>query len=172
MVIYKQEGKISIEMVDTDTDESEDGDQMEKWSEYVEKYLGEDVNLSEELKELLAKNPVFLPRNIRAFRSRNKDKDLDDISTSATPTNACETKEEKKETGKEEKEGEEPKSEEKDEKETKKSGDSAVDERMEVAEGSECKFNVNNFKMVFVLQSESFMYRRNSISKARLVSQY
>lgn len=39
----------------------------------------------------------------------------------------------------------------------------------QVNENTECKFNINNFKMVFV-QSESYLYRRNSIKKARLVS--
>lgn len=51
-----------MELLDTETENSEDPVEVEKWSEYVEKYISNDTNITEELKEQLTKKPVFLPR--------------------------------------------------------------------------------------------------------------
>jgi paired amphipathic helix protein Sin3a len=43
---------------------AEDATEVEKWSEYVEKYIANDDTVTEELKERLTKKPVFLPRSV------------------------------------------------------------------------------------------------------------
>ena len=52
---------MTIELLDTETENSEDPVEVERWSEYVEKYIAND-NISDELKDQLTKKPVFLPR--------------------------------------------------------------------------------------------------------------
>ena len=53
--------RLAIELLDTEAEVSEDPVEVEKWSEYVEKYIANET-VSEELKEHLSKKPVFLPR--------------------------------------------------------------------------------------------------------------
>ena len=53
---------MTMELLDTDTENSEDPVEVEKWSEYVEKYIAGDETVTDELKQQLTKKPVFLPR--------------------------------------------------------------------------------------------------------------
>ena len=41
---------------------------------------------------------------------------------------------------------------------------------MDILDNIECKFNVNSFKMVYVIKSESYLYKRNALRKAKEVS--
>ena len=45
----------------------------------------------------------------------------------------------------------------------------ADDHGLSLLDDVECKFNVNSYQMVFVVNTESFLYRRNSLSTARQV---
>ncbi|XP_015788602.1 paired amphipathic helix protein Sin3b isoform X2 [Tetranychus urticae] len=126
IIIYKGEGKVTIELIVTDSVESEDGE-VEKWSEYVEKYVKEVENeISDELKERLSRKPVFLPRNIRMWRYKAKEKE---------------------------------------ERANELKGD--LNSGLQVVDDTQCKFNVNSYKMVFVVQSESYLCKRNALTKAR-----
>ena len=40
-----------------------------------------------------------------------------------------------------------------------------------VVDDTQCRFNVNSFKMVYVVNRESCLYKRNALVKARQVSQ-
>ena len=53
---------MTFELLDTDHDQSDDPVEVERWSEYVERYVAEDDTISEQLKDQLTKKPVFLPR--------------------------------------------------------------------------------------------------------------
>ncbi|KAL3171611.1 hypothetical protein MRX96_013806 [Rhipicephalus microplus] len=59
---YQKETKLTIELIDTESDMSEDPAAIEKWSEYVDKYVVGEDSISDELRDQLAKKPVFLPR--------------------------------------------------------------------------------------------------------------
>ena len=48
--------------MDTDHEPSDDPIEVERWSEYVEKYVSKDDTVSDDLKEHLNLKPVFLPR--------------------------------------------------------------------------------------------------------------
>ena len=169
LILYKGEGKLCIEMVDTDSDETGDEmEQIEKWSEYVERYTREIGNISEDLKQQLSEKPLFMRRNIRSFKSRTKneredlfDKDL------KNDKNKDKEKEKDKDKDKDKDSGDEiVKTED------NKEADPALAKALadtEVTENSECKFDMSKFKMVFVVQSESIMYRKNCIKKARMV---
>lgn len=129
IIICKGEGKVTIELIVTDSAESEDGEggEVDKWSEYVEKFISQQENdISDELKERFGRCPLFLPRNIRLCRHKAKEKE--------------EIEKEKEE------------------------------KSLQISDDTQCKFNVNSYKMVFVVQSESYMCKTNALAKARKVS--
>jgi hypothetical protein len=43
-------------------------------------------------------------------------------------------------------------------------------EDMDILDNTECKFNVNSFKIVYVVNSEYYLYKRTALTKAREVS--
>lgn len=45
-------------------------------------------------------------------------------------------------------------------------------EDMDVLDETQCKFNINSFKMVFVVNSESYLYKRMALKRAKQVSVY
>ena len=49
------------------------------------------------------------------------------------------------------------------------SGTSSAGDAVRVMDDVECKFNVNSYHMVFVVNTESFLYRRHSLATARQV---
>uniref|UniRef100_H3BA52 SIN3 transcription regulator family member A n=1 Tax=Latimeria chalumnae TaxID=7897 RepID=H3BA52_LATCH len=53
--------QLSIELLDTEEENSDDPVEAERWSDYVERYVNSD-STSPELREHLAQKPVFLPR--------------------------------------------------------------------------------------------------------------
>ena len=42
-------------------------------------------------------------------------------------------------------------------------------EELDMMDDTECKFNVNSFKMVYVVNSESYLYKRTALKRARQV---
>ena len=38
---------------------------------------------------------------------------------------------------------------------------------MQIVDNTECNFNVNSFKMVYVVNSESYLYKRTALTKAK-----
>lgn len=59
---FKKECRLTFELMDTEHEQSDDPIEVERWSEYVEKYVSKDDTLSDDLKEHLNRKPVFLPR--------------------------------------------------------------------------------------------------------------
>jgi len=99
---------------------------------------------------------------------RKIEKEIHDEKEKEEKEKTKENKDKTEQAGKESKEDEKEK-----DSESKKDVEMTEEERLaadlDIMEGTECKFNVNNYKMVFVLKSESYLYRRNSVKKARLV---
>ncbi|KAL5019521.1 hypothetical protein ScPMuIL_002413 [Solemya velum] len=137
MKIMKQDCKLTLELLDTDRDLSDNPVEVEKWSEYVEKYVANDDSISDELKEQLSRKPVFLPRNVRQWRQHNKNQ------------------KQKTDAEQEENSNSNPES-------PKPSSDD-----MDIIDNTECKFNVNSFKLVYVVNSESYLYKRMALNRAR-----
>lgn len=165
LILYKGEGKLCIEMVDTDTDDTGDEmDQIEKWSDYVERYTREIGNISEDLKQQLSEKPLFMRRNIRSFKSRTKN-EREDLFDKDLKNEKNKDKDTEKDSADETVKADAFKEDSKD-------ADPPLAKALadtEVTENSECKFDMSKFKMVFVVQSESIMYRKNCIKKARMV---
>lgn len=70
IVFYKREGKVTIELLDTEQDENENKHDNERWSGFIEKYAREDDSITDEVKERLCKVPIFLTRNIPPWRRK------------------------------------------------------------------------------------------------------
>ncbi|XP_053206939.1 paired amphipathic helix protein Sin3a-like isoform X2 [Panonychus citri] len=162
IIVYKGEGKVTIELICPDSVESEDGGEVEKWSEYVEKYVKEVENdISDELKEKLSRKPVFLPRNLRIWRykeSKEKEEraaaELGVIPLSSSPTGGRSNSRTASGGGGDDDGG-------------TKDEAGETNNSLQAVDDTQCKFNVNSFKMVFVVQSESYLYKRNALTRAR-----
>lgn len=57
----KLDRKLCIELLDTEEDPSDDPVEVDKWVDYVEKFVLSE-SISPELRDQLTKKPVFLPR--------------------------------------------------------------------------------------------------------------
>uniref|UniRef100_A0A8C9VDV6 Paired amphipathic helix protein Sin3a n=1 Tax=Scleropages formosus TaxID=113540 RepID=A0A8C9VDV6_SCLFO len=69
LMFIKARGQVqlTVELLDTEEETSDEPAEAERWSDYVERYLNSD-STSPELREHLAQKPVFLPRNLRRIR--------------------------------------------------------------------------------------------------------
>ena len=130
---------------DDDEDESEEIAEIEKWSEYVEKYCSTS-EINEEMKEALLKRTVFLTRNAHHWKQRHE------ASTKST------TEETRKvgEVG-----GLTPI---KEENETEKKSD------LISHDDTVYQWMLDSFKPKVGLSSYSMMYRRNALRNAKKVN--
>uniref|UniRef100_A0A8C2WCJ1 Paired amphipathic helix protein Sin3a n=1 Tax=Cyclopterus lumpus TaxID=8103 RepID=A0A8C2WCJ1_CYCLU len=69
LMFVKSRGAVSLsmELLDTEEENSDEPADAERWSVYVGRYLNSD-SASPELREHLSQKPVFLPRNLRRIR--------------------------------------------------------------------------------------------------------
>ncbi|KAG7468308.1 hypothetical protein MATL_G00141500 [Megalops atlanticus] len=63
--------QLTVELLDTEEENSDEPVEAERWSDYVERYLNSD-STSPELRDHLAQKPVFLPRNLRRIRKQQR----------------------------------------------------------------------------------------------------
>ncbi|XP_051545084.1 SIN3 transcription regulator family member Aa [Myxocyprinus asiaticus] len=69
LMFMKNRGNIqlTVELLDTEEENSDEPVEIERWSDYVMRYLSADFT-SPDLRDHLAQKPVFLPRNLRQIR--------------------------------------------------------------------------------------------------------
>nr|XP_012314131.1 paired amphipathic helix protein Sin3a-like [Aotus nancymaae] len=120
--------QLTVELLDTEEENSDDTVEAERWSDYVERYMNSDTN-SPELREHLAQKPVFLPRNLRRIWK-------------------CQRGQEQQE------------------KEGKEGNSKKTMENVDSLDKLECRFKLNSYKMVYVIKSEDYMYRRTAQLRA------
>ncbi|XP_064123318.1 paired amphipathic helix protein Sin3a isoform X3 [Loxodonta africana] len=120
--------QLTIELLDTEEENSDDPVEAERWSDYVERYMNSDTT-SPELREHLAQKPVFLPRNLRRIRKCQRGR-------------------------------------EQQEKEGKEGNSKKTMENVDSLDKLECRFKLNSYKMVYVIKSEDYMYRRTALLRA------
>ncbi|XP_068710577.1 paired amphipathic helix protein Sin3a-like isoform X1 [Montipora foliosa] len=150
VVIHKDKNicRLSLELLDTDDSHSEDPVEVEKWNEYVEKFVGSE-EVSTEVKDHLQTKPIFLPRTVRS-NSRMKSATPSNEKESTTNDNGSSTDEAESEGNNSEKEEE---------------NDEVED--MEVENSMECKLSLNSYKIRFVKGSEDYLYRRQALKRAK-----
>ncbi|XP_015745966.1 paired amphipathic helix protein Sin3a isoform X2 [Python bivittatus] len=120
--------QLTIELLDTEEENSDDPVEAERWTDYVDRYVNSD-STSPELREQLAQKPVFLPRNLRRIRKCQRGR-------------------------------------EQQEKDGKEVLGKKTLENVESLDKLECKFKLNSYKMVYVIKSEDYMYRRTALLRA------
>ena len=175
--------------MDTDHEPSDDPIEVERWSEYVEKYVSKDDTVSDDLKEHLNRKPVFLPRWIsHVFSIKLQTVVIAGNCVCRTikffffpvimnymfPDNhflmhysyilylfirnvrqwRLQQKKSRSDAAETEELPGSPKQ---------------STEDMDILDNTECKFNVNSFKIVYVVNSEYYLYKRTALTKAREV---
>uniref|UniRef100_A0A8C5GE03 Paired amphipathic helix protein Sin3a n=1 Tax=Gouania willdenowi TaxID=441366 RepID=A0A8C5GE03_GOUWI len=83
VMFLKNRGQVqlSVELLDTEEENSDEPMEAERWSDYVGRYLNPD-STTPELREHLAQKPVFLPRNLRRIRKYQKGREQIDKEAS------------------------------------------------------------------------------------------
>lgn len=184
-----------MELLDTEGDEGDDEDlneevaEVEKWSEYVEKYINAGPEVSVEIKEMLLKRPVFLTRSAHVLKhkfgvlsatseaSKKESKDTEAATNNPSESKANENEKEAKDVKKsEEREAvtDKPKTEAEpakdgDEVKTEPLGNEKILDDLIVQENTVVKFQLNSLRPKHGVNSTSLMYRRNSLKLARKV---
>ncbi|XP_059085243.1 paired amphipathic helix protein Sin3b-like [Tigriopus californicus] len=183
--IYHKKLKITFELLDTES-ESQNSEQDEessrKWHLYVEKFIQPGDEISNDCKERLRKKPVFLPRGIRSYsRTPNGRKEIQRSQNYAQKLGSG-----KKSKGMEDDKsgsdlgGNESETKENDaEKESRVGGGAAVgvaasssssrlsDNGITHVDNTQCKFNPKTFKRLYVINSDSWFYRKLALKRAK-----
>lgn len=151
VVIHKDKNicRLSIELLDTEDSHSEDPVEVEKWNEYVEKFVGSE-EVSTEVKDHLQNKPIFLPRTVRSNSRMKPSTTPSTEKESTTNDNGSSTDDAESEGNNSDKEEENDEGEE-----------------MEVENSMECKLSLNSYKIRFVKGSEDYLYRRQSLKRAK-----
>ncbi|CAG0887572.1 unnamed protein product [Cyprideis torosa] len=230
MHVYAQDSLLTVELLDTDTDDADSVSNYLKWSDYVESYFRcdreppneETSEVGRRLKARLLRKPLFLARCVnkklqRQLR-RSPSPDDDQAGEGRSGDGGGKKRKERKGSGKEKKgkrgnrrEGEEESDPDEDEDEdrtmdeddeedasgsevgmerkrnvrmegTKNSAGSSkisvhepsttsaggrLGENYKVQEGLQCNISRKSFKMSFVANTESLLYRRGCLKEAR-----
>uniref|UniRef100_A0A8C1ZUU4 Paired amphipathic helix protein Sin3a n=1 Tax=Cyprinus carpio TaxID=7962 RepID=A0A8C1ZUU4_CYPCA len=74
LMFMKNRGNVqlTVELLDTEEENSEGPMEIERWSDYVARYLSAEF-ISPDLRDHLSQKPVFLPRNLRRIRKCQRD---------------------------------------------------------------------------------------------------
>lgn len=154
--IYHQSGKMTIELLDTES-EGQTSDQEEesgrKYSSYVDRFIQPGDEISDECREHLTKKPVFLPRSIRSYNQspygKMRETNFQNHMNKKDESVNGETKASNNSSAKKELFGD-------------KCKDGVVYE-----DNLQCKFNPDNFKILYVINSENCFYRRMALTRAK-----
>uniref|UniRef100_A0A673JF71 Paired amphipathic helix protein Sin3a n=1 Tax=Sinocyclocheilus rhinocerous TaxID=307959 RepID=A0A673JF71_9TELE len=94
LMFMKNKGNVqlTVELLDTEEENSDGPMEIECWSDYVVRYLSADFT-SPDLKEHLSQKPVFLPRNLRRIRKcqrgcESQEKEVKDVKDGGRKENA------------------------------------------------------------------------------------
>lgn len=179
--IYKRDCRITIELLDTEPEDSKKIDDAKKWSDYKERYA--DITNTENK----PKSPVYLDRNLRLYQRRvannfNKNKRM--IKNHQIQQNQ-DQEEERNKRLREESGGS---SNNKSNRNDGEDGDfhllnAILKDRppernqtdhpgYEVNDETQCKFNMQDSKIMFTVTKDSYLYNISAFHRARKVSRY
>merc|ERR1719242_1295216 len=154
--IYHQSGKMSFELLDTESEgtHSQDEEGRRKYSSYVERFIQPGEEISEECRDHLARKPVFLPRSIRSYNNspygKLREAPMENhIKTEENGVSKDDQSSESSPNGKNDKVND-------------KHDNSIVSQ-----DNLQCKFNPRNFKILYVIDSETCFYRKLALTRAK-----
>ncbi|XP_057664954.1 paired amphipathic helix protein Sin3b isoform X1 [Diorhabda carinulata] len=159
--IYKEDCRMTIELLDAENEDGKKVDDGKKWNAYKERYV--DITLDSK-----PRSPVYLDRNLRLYQRR-------------VANNVCKNK---RQIRNHQSNREEESSEENKKMDTenfnildaieRKLNERTVPERdqtehpgYEVNDETECKFNVQDSKIMFTVRKDSYLYNISAFHKAR-----
>jgi len=169
IIFYRDSGRVTIELLDTDSADTREASDAEAEDEptnqdaALENLLG--PHISEDAKSHFLEKPVFLMRSVRQYRRKNRHKL---VPRPAKPEESSEA-ESKEDTPKEEEESEANK----DKAPTSKGALAMAsrlgldDESILVSEKSACSLTEDTLRVVWVVNSENYIYKKNSLSRSR-----
>lgn len=176
LIIYKEEGKLTIELLDSDSDTTEDQGTSHKWSAFVKKFTCEE-SIANILKDKLAENPVFLPRLINNYRKRAKNRyEMEDAESPQENDIALRNIQDEIDDSKIDLSrledggageavkglvGLNAKA-----KYLERTRQNKIAENGESANNYGCRFDMNSYKMTWIMDSEQTLYRKKCLTKA------
>ena len=169
--IYKKDCRMTVELLDTDSEDPKKVDDAKKWSSYKECYT--DITNADNK----PRSPVYLNRNLRMYKKRrglyNKAGDKKNSASSQG------------ESSDDQKKNDEKKSSRTDDADKKfamleelerKLNERPLPERnqtdhpgYEVSDETQCKFNPQDSKIMFNVNKDSYLYKLRAFSRARKV---
>lgn len=164
--IYKHDCRMTMELLDTESEDPKKIDDAKKWSVYKERYA--DVTNADGKR----RSPVYLDRNLRsnkraAFRTKSKDRE------DAGDEDAKEVSEQNKgNTGRSDGEKTETPLEELERKLNERSSpERSRTEHVgyDVSDETQCKFNSADSKIMFTVNKNSYLYKHCAFSRAKQV---
>lgn len=177
--IYRSDNecKMTMELLDTDTEEPDPPAEVEQWSTYIERYAHPITETEEDSKpNSHCQKPVFLARNIRTWRQRSghkADKNRDKLHIKQTSIrNEVENSDPVSENvNKDNKLRDKSSSSDDETGPTEGSINAKVcsnnNEGMVIEDNTQCRFNINQYPMLYVVNKENYLYKRHSLRKAR-----
>jgi paired amphipathic helix protein Sin3a len=164
--IYHQSGKISIELLDTESEgnnSDQDEESTRKFSAYVERFIQPGIEISDDCRRHLAKKPVFLPRSVRSAKLK---KSRDEAKAQRNHVN---NKEKMANSDGETANGDVSKDSNESSPNAKKElFMDKLNSNMVLEENLQCKFNSRSLKICYIANSENCFYKEMALSRAKL----
>ncbi|CAB3383189.1 Hypothetical predicted protein [Cloeon dipterum] len=158
--IYKNDCRMTVELLDTDGEEQEAPAEAEKREEYVEKYVGEMDSIPDEMKERLSRKPVFLPRCVRGYMDRSKRFHNQERSSTAASTSGNDSPS----SSNEQKDADSKSDDEKKKDGSKVRADSPQSGSID---SNECRFNPITYSRVFFMDKDALLFKKNALLNAK-----
>jgi len=170
IIFYRDNGRVTIELLDTDSAETREGsegdadadDEPSNQDGALDNLIG--PHISEDAQAHLLVKPVFLMRSVRQYRRKNRHKL---VPRPAKPQESAEP--DSKESTPKDEETEASK-----DKATTSKGALAMasrlgldDESILMSEKSACSLTEDTLRVVWVVNSENYIYKKNSLSRSR-----
>lgn len=158
--IYKRDCRMTIEMIDTESEEPKKTDESKKWSSYKGRY--QDLTNSDLKHPSL---PLYLSRNLRnGMKKRGRRRSCVSLNKDKTEINRGEGCTDDKTEGDVDRTENFPRK---------------IPERNQtnhpgytVNDKQECTFNPSDFKILFTTNKDSFIYKNRALKNARMVRYY
>lgn len=159
--IYKRDCRMTIEMIDTESEEPKKVEDTKKWSSYKDRFVDPSNSSS---KPML---PLFLNRNLRTWNRKNNRRNNDINDKRSTEENKDE-----KRLNNDKCDSELDSLEELERKLHTRTPERNKTEHgnYEVSDEMECKFNPLDSKIMFTTNKDSFLYKRSALLRAKEVN--
>lgn len=171
--IYKNTCRMTIELLDTESEDSKKVEDAKKWSEYKECYA--DISNTENKQ----RSPVYLNRNLRSNKllsQKNKntcDQNSEEQRKKQTTNDSTEQQlHDKTNNVRNENDRGLLALEELEQKLSRPLPERNITEHAdyEVSDETQCKFNSNSSKVMFTVNKDSYLYKHSAFSRAKKVS--